>query len=121
MPKVYVFVYHLKPTIACSEFGKVGGAHVDIWVHDSSRDSAETKAKSHLFDYGWQILEVERELVIDDEQIRDYREDAQANYYQAKIHGISAFFCAYPIQDRDDDVVEIYSLGDPPNSSKQKH
>ena len=118
---VYVFAYHVKPTATCSEFGKAGGAHADIWVLDSSRDSAETKAKSYLIDYGWLVVEQTNELVMNDEQIVHYREDAQANYSQAKKNGLSAFFCAYPVEERDDDVVEVYSIGNPPRSSKTKH
>lgn len=119
--EVYVFVYHAKPTLVSPEFGKVGGAHVDVWVQESSRKAAETKANEHLIDLGWQILELERELVIQDEQISQYREDAQASYYQAKSGGISSFFAGYPHTDREDDLVEIRSLSEPHVSSKTKH
>lgn len=114
---VYVFVYHAKPTKGSPEFEAVGGAHVDIWVYDVSRESADLRARSYLMDLAWQVLEVERELVLNDEQIVDYREDAQANYFQAKTRGISAFFAAYPPVDRDDDVVVIRPLGKTPDGS----
>ena len=119
--KVYVFNYHVEPTKGSFEHGKVGGAYVDIWVHESSREVAETKAISYLMDRAWQIIKVESELTMNDEQILDCREDAQANYRQAKKQGLSAFFSAYPPTDREDRIVEIFSIKKPPNSSGTEH
>lgn len=118
---VYVFAYHVKPTEGSPEYSTVGGAHADIWVYDSSRDSAEAKALSHLIDLAWQVIEAECELVITDMQIAHYRADAQANYSQAKAHGISSFFAAYPPTEDSRDYVEIRPIKSPPISSPTKH
>jgi len=117
---VYVFVYKVIPTKGSAEYGKVGGASADVWVLESNREQAEIKAKSYIIDLRWDILELKRELVLNDKQILRYREDAQANYYQAKKNGISAFFAAFPPEDREDGVVEIWSL-DKPQINKTKH
>lgn len=113
--KTFVFVYHAQPTASSPEFGRVGGAHVDVWVPESSRENAEKRAVEHLIDLGWNPLELENELVMLEGQIQDYRIDAQASYYQAQREGISSTFAAYPPQDRDDDVMEIRELNAPPD------
>ena len=110
---VYVFVFEAIPTKGASEYGKIGGAHVDIWVLESSRNKAEVKAKSFLIDYSCDIVKLENEFVMNDDLIVQYREDAQANYYKAKKEGISAFFSAWPLVDHEDDFVEISSMGNP--------
>lgn len=119
--EVYVFVYHVKPTKGSPEYGKVGGAHADIWVFESSREAAEIKALSYLMDYAWEVIEVERKLVLDDEQIVQYRPDVQANYHQAKNRGISLFFSGYPPEDLEDGAVEIRPLSKYPANSGSKH
>jgi len=118
---VFVFVYHVKPTSSCSEFGKVGGAYADIWVLDSDRDMADIRARSYLMDYRWQVVEKTDELAMNDEQILHYREVAQISYSRAKMEGLSAFFSAYPVKERDDHIIEIYSLPEPPESPETKH
>lgn len=118
---VFVFVYHVKPTSSCSEFGKVGGAYADVWVHDSDRDTAEVKARSYLMDYRWHVVEKTDELAMNDEQILHYREIAQVSYSRAKMEGLSAFFSAYPVKERDGHTVEMYPLPEPPELSRTKH
>jgi len=113
---VYVFVYHAKPTKGSPEHGVVGGAHVNIWIYDSSHEAAETKAISFLMDLSWEIIEAERELLIDDEQIALSREVTRENYFLAKELGMSALFFAYPSEDTDDYLVEIRSIKNPPLS-----
>ena len=117
---VFVFVYKAIPTTGSPEFGKVGGAHAEIWVVDSSKESAEIKAKARLIDLAWDIVELENELVLNDELIQNYREDTQATYRRARQEGIYEFFVAYPPEDRDDDLVEVRPLGSP-KINKTKH
>lgn len=113
---VYVFVYHAKPTKGSPEHGVVGGAHVDIWIYDSSRELAESRAISYLMDLSWEIIEAERDLIIDDEQIALCPAGALENYLQAKEQGMSALFFAYPSANTDDDVIEFRLIKNPPIS-----
>jgi hypothetical protein len=117
---VYVFIYKAVPTRGSLEYGKVGGAHAEIWVVDSSKESAEIKAKTRLIDLAWDLIELENELVLNDELILNYPEDTQASYHRAKQEGIYEVFVAHPPEDREDGVVEIRSL-DVPKINKTKH
>jgi len=119
--RVYVFVMRVVPTAGTPQAHGIGGAIADVWVRDTDLDSARAKAVAFVMDYSWVIQEMQHELEPTAEQIQNLRADAFANYHQALSKGISAFFSAYPPKDRDDDVVEIRTLGVPPNPAKTKH
>lgn len=112
--EVYVFVYHVKPTEGSPEHGKIGSAHAEIYVYEDSRPAAETKALSYIKAIGWDLLDVEDVLVLNDEQILRYRKDVQSQYHRSKKYGLAAFFSASPLKDRDDGLVEIRPLKKPP-------
>jgi hypothetical protein len=118
---VYVFVYHVKPTTGSPEFGKIGGAHVDVWVNESSRDAAELKALARLMDCAWQVIKFEDELVISDAQISQYPPESQTTFYQAKTNGIAAFFVGYLPDGHEETVVEVRPIGVPQNQSDSFH
>lgn len=119
---VYLFRYTLKPTKLSEHYGKIGGAHADLWAYDKDIDTARIKVQSYIMDYGWSLVEVEAEHVMPEEQILHLGIDAQSNFHAAKQWGISAFFSAYPVQDRADNVVEIHTLEKPhTKTSNKKH
>ncbi|MEA2080544.1 MAG: hypothetical protein U9P00_11920 [Pseudomonadota bacterium] len=64
-------------------------------------------------DLSWEIIEAERDLVIDDEQIALSSAGTRDNYFQAKELGMSALFFAYPSEDTDDYLGEIRSIKNP--------
>lgn len=117
---VYVFVYEVVPTKGSKEHGVVGRASADIWVLSSNREEAEIKAKAYIIDLLWNILYLERELVISDDDIHRYKPLARESYKHAKNHGVYGSFVGSPPEDREDDVVEIWTL-DVPVVNKTKH
>ena len=113
----HVFVFTAVPTSASPYFGKVGKAFVDVWVIGKLPNEAEVAARSHVMDQSWIIESLDRSLDIAEVEIKNYRADAQATFYQAKRFGIGAVFVTSPPVDRDDDVVEIHKMAPPPASS----
>jgi len=108
---VYVFDIIATPTPLSPEYDIIQCAYVDIWVYDSSREHAEIKAQSYLMDLGWKWSLLEKELVLNDVEIEQYREDAQANYYQAKQEGVSVCFMAE--MDSNSNLLEVLVLQNP--------
>lgn len=118
---VYVFAYHAKPTKGSPQYGKMAGAHVDIWVHDDARESAETRALAHLMDCAWVVISAEGEAVLHDGQISQQDKDVQACYFRAKRDGIFAFFSAYLPERPSNGGGELRAIENPPKGSDSIH
>ena len=110
-----------EPTKGSEEYGEVGGANVDVFVKASSLSEAAVKAIDYIINRSWVVVEETSVLKMTSEQISKMDEIHTATYHRAKKEGMHAFFAAWPVEDRDDDLVVISSLSELKNESKTKH
>lgn len=115
-----LYFYRLKsePTHAAQISPEIRGAFVHIWVKAASISDGEAKARACVMDYGWLVIDLEHALHPTESQIERLEVDERANCEKAKRFGISAFFIAWPKQDRTDGIVEISPLEEPIGGSK---
>jgi len=110
-----------KPTKGSAEFNEVGGATVDIFVQSPSLNEAATLAIDYLMSRSWVVTEQSAVLLMTPERIASLDEIQTSTYHQALSEGLYSFFAAWPVQDREDDHVEIRPLRDSDSSSGSKH
>ncbi len=117
------YLVHAKatPTKGSKEYGTAGGAHVDIFLHSTSESKAELSAIDSLMNLYWTVEEVIFVLKITPERFQKLDTIAQEHYHLAQEHGISHFFAAWPVEDRDDNVIEVRELRDKDDSTSTKH
>ena len=118
---VYVFRYHAKPTKGSPHYEDIGGAYVGVYVLDENKKNAEKKAIAHLMEAAWMVVSSEKELVLNDELVLEYRINVRAMYERAKRVGIFSSFSAYPKEDRPDGFVEIRPVGKSSFGSSSEH
>lgn len=92
---VYLFVYNVKPTPHSITHGTVESAHADIYVLDTSVDTARIRAQALLIDYGWIILDAVNERIVAPGDVAGLWEDARKTYHTAISQGIAALFICF--------------------------
>lgn len=90
--QIFLFIYHVKPTPHSITHGTVDGAHADIYVLDTSVDTARIRAQALLIDYGWIILDIISERPVAPGDVAGLWEDARRTYHTAVSEGIGALF-----------------------------
>lgn len=117
------YLVHLKavPSRGAQEFGQVGGAHVHLYVKSGSISEAAQQAVALVMSRSWVVSEQPESLLMTPERIALMDEIESAAYRRAQADGIYAYFVAWPIEDRDDDLIEIRSLKDQDKSSDTEH
>lgn len=121
---VYCFSIPCEPTSASPQAADIKAAIAHVWVVDETIGAAEIKARSHLLDYAWIPTSIEYALEPTPEQIAQLDEEEQALHRRALREGIASLFLAWPkIEGRDDDPIEIRSMGAPkiPDDGGQAH
>lgn len=92
---VYLFIYDVKPTSHSLAYGQAEGAHANIYVLDTSVDTARIRAQALLIDYGWIILDTLNERLVAPGDVAGLWEDARKTYHTAISQGIGALFICY--------------------------
>lgn len=109
-----IFLFHIKaePIPGNPATNDVGGAFVNLWAKADTQALAKMNAEMYLAKYGWVPLDWEIELEPTQPQIDRLGPDERANYEICRIHGISAFFSAWPKEERPEDITsEMRWLG----------
>jgi len=92
---MYFFTFRASPTSEAKEFQKAGGAYVNCWIDNASREEAEERASDLIFDYGWSVDSLEAEAVVTAEDYDEGDEDREF-YQQALVDGEVLVFTTWP-------------------------
>lgn len=121
MPNLYLVKLLAIPSSGSEEFGEVGGAIVDTFVKADSLAEAAQKAIFYVMGRLWLVTEQTSVVLMLPEQIAYLDKPASSAYHRAQREGIYSLFVAWPVNDRDDDLVEIRSILDNDHSSDTPH
>ena len=97
---MYFFTFRASPTSEAKEFEKAGGAYVNCWIENGSREEAEERASDLIFDYGWSVDGLEAEAVVTAEDYDEGDEDREF-YQQALVDGEVLVFTTWPYGDEE--------------------
>lgn len=114
---IYYLQFNAVPTQGAEQYGQIGGAIIEAWVCAQDEHAAHTQAQSKIMDYAWNVLALEDARLLQFERPEDLDIEFQAHVQAAQQMGVHLVFLAYPIEDRDDNSVEIHKLGNPPDHS----
>lgn len=99
---MHFLTYLAHPTESAQEFADSGGAYVNCWILNDSRQAAEELAISMIDEYGWAVDALEDAGTVTSD---DYTEDDEDRefYEQALVEGEVLVFNTWPIGDEDED------------------
>ncbi len=115
---MFYFAFEVRPTAAIPQAAEIAGATAHMFVNHTARDAAEAHARAYLLDLGWLIVDMELVRQIPPEQVHALDTAAQASYRRAQHDGVHVVLCAWPMQDRPEDQVEIQPLPSPSSPPK---
>ena len=102
---MYFFTFLSQPTPNAQEFAESGGAYVNCWIRNDSRDDAQARAAELIRDYGWSVEALEDSGTVSS---ADYQEDDEDRefYEQALVEGEVLVFNTWPRGEEDDEEDE---------------
>jgi len=111
--KIHVFVYKARPASNSPEFGVVGSIYTDVWIKSDNREAAHQTTLTLLLDQGLQPVELINEQEFPLAPPPPLRIDALQNFHEALRTGLSQSIVGSPVEERDDDIVELRPFNTP--------
>ncbi|WP_409525166.1 hypothetical protein [Nitrincola sp. MINF-07-Sa-05] len=118
---MYLVQLLAEPTKGSEEYGEVGGAYVDAFVKTDSLQNAAIKTIEFLLNRSWVVTQQTAVFLLTPERLGELDEVQTATYHRAKDEGFYSSLAAWPVQERENDYVEVRSLKDSDKSSGSKH
>lgn len=104
MERVRVVMLEALPLPATNAFAECGGAIINVYLTELSRDAALDIAAREVAEAGWQIQSVEDTFLLSRQDLADAPDGLQY-FEQALIDGIVLVIYAYPNVPGDGDIV----------------
>jgi hypothetical protein len=98
---IYFLTFHAVPTPDAKEFLDSGGAYVNCWIQNSSREDAERRAAELIQEYGWSVEALEDAGTVTSADYDPDDEDREF-YEQALVESEVLVFNTWP-RDGDED------------------
>ena len=117
--KPFLFVFDITPTAAAQNAADIAGGIAHIWVLDTDKSSAESRARALMLDMGWLITGLEHALEPSAEQIADLDTREAHNHRQALARGIWPDLIVWPKAAWPDGTSEMRSLTLPDDDQKK--
>lgn len=121
MRDIYLVKLTAIPTAGSEEYGICGGADIDTFVTAGSLAEAAQKTIAYVMNRLWMVTEQTSVALMLPEQIACLDRSASSAFHRAQLEGIYSLFVAWPIKDREDDLIEIRTVLDKDNSSDTQH